>query len=102
MPYLEELSRLAGNPVPIAVVGVGRMGRGIVDQVATMHGLQVRALADIDGDRALRAFTENGWAAEDVVLAGSADEAQDALRRGRAVATDDPLIIPELEVKAVV
>jgi predicted homoserine dehydrogenase-like protein len=102
MPYLEELRALADSPAPIGVVGVGRMGRGIVDQVATMTGIQVRALADIDGDRALRAFTENGWSPDAVVLAGSADQAQDALRRGQAVATDDPLIIPELELKAVV
>ena len=62
MPYLEELTRLQDNPAPIGVVGIGRMGRGIVDQVATMKGLRVRALADMDGDRALRGFTENGWA----------------------------------------
>lgn len=100
--YLAELERLAANPASIGVVGVGRMGRGIVDQVATMKGLRVRALADIDGERALRGFTENGWPAADVVMARSVDEAQDALRRGKAVATDDPLLIPELDLQAVV
>ena len=102
MPYLEELTRLQDNPASIAVVGVGRMGRGIVDQVATMPGLKVRALADMDGDRALRGFTENGWALDDVVLAETLDQAQDALRRGKAVATTDPLLIPELDLQAVV
>src|SRR5579871_1133087 len=100
--YLAELRRMADDPAPIGVVGVGRMGRGIVDQVATMKGLRVRALADLDGERALRGFTENGWAPDDVVLAGSVDEAQDALRAGKAVATEDPLMVPELELQAVV
>lgn len=100
--FRADLRHLAGHPAPIGVVGVGRMGRGIVDQVATMQGIRVRALADIDGERALRGFIENGWATDDVVLASSADEAQDALRRGKAVATDDPLIVPELELQALV
>lgn len=102
MPYLKELQELGPDRGRIGVVGIGRMGRGIVDQVATMPGLEVRATADLDGQRALRAFTENGWEAGDVVLAKTAAEGNDALRRGKAVATADPLLIPELELSAVV
>ena len=40
--------RMAADPAPIGVVGVGRMGRGIVDQVATMKGLRVMALGVIE------------------------------------------------------
>lgn len=101
--YLEELRRLSSDPVPVALVGVGRMGRGIVDQISTMVGLRVRALADIDPERAVRAFTENGWDPDHVVFAESPDPAEDALRRGQAVVSPDARLVAGLEgVHAVV
>ena len=100
--YLAELQRLKDDPARVGVVGVGRMGRGIVDQIATMTGLRVRALADIDAERAVRGFTENGWSRDQVVVTDRLAEAQDGLRAGRAVATGDPLLLPQLDLAAVV
>ena len=74
------------------------MGRGVVDQIATMTGLRVRALADLDVERAVRGFTENGWDREDVVVTDQLGPAQDALRRGKAVATSDPALVARIEV----
>jgi predicted homoserine dehydrogenase-like protein len=59
------------------------MGRGIVDQIATMVGIRVVAAADLDGDRAMRAFTENGWERGDVRVTERPDEGIDALRARR-------------------
>jgi predicted homoserine dehydrogenase-like protein len=100
--YLDQLTRMAADPAPIGVVGVGRMGRGIVDQVATMKGLRVMALADVDQKRAVAGFTENGWDRGAVCATDDLGTAQDALREGRAVATADPLLIPDLDLRAVV
>ncbi len=100
--YSAELSARRDDPILIAVVGVGRMGRGIVDQVATMTGMRVRVAADIDPGRAVAAFTENGWARDQVCVTERLDEAVDAYRRGLAVATSDPLLPVELELDAVV
>jgi predicted homoserine dehydrogenase-like protein len=100
--YLAELRARAGNPAPVGIVGVGRMGRGIVDQISTMTGLRVRALGDLDGDRALRGFTENGWGRDQVCVTDHLDAAMDALRRGRVVVTEDPLLVPQLDLEAVV
>ncbi len=100
--YTRELRDRKLTPIQVGVVGVGRMGRGIVDQISTMTGMQVRAAADIDGQRALAAFVDNGWARDQVCLSDSLDEAIDAVRRGQAVATQDPLLIPDLELEAVV
>ena len=74
------------------------MGRGVVDQIATMTGMQVRALCDLDVERAIRGFSENGWARDRVTVTQSATEANDALRRGDVVATQDPLLLPRLEM----
>jgi len=100
--YAEELRRLQDHPASIGVVGIGRMGRGIVDQIATMRGLRVRACADLDIDRARRAFTENGWDPAGVVVSDRLGPAQDALRARRAVVTADALLVPQLELDAVV
>jgi len=100
--YLAELTARKSRPAPIGVVGVGRMGRGVVDQIATMVGIRAMAAADLDGDRAMRAFTENGWERGDVRVTERPDEGIDALRAGRAVVTQDPLLLPQLELEAVV
>ena len=100
--YLAELRARVAQPGLVGVVGVGRMGRGIVDQVATMVGLRVQAAADRDGDRALRAFTENGWDRDRVAVTDDPATAIGAVRDGRAVATQDPLLIPQLPLEAVV
>jgi predicted homoserine dehydrogenase-like protein len=77
------------------------MGRGVVDQVATMTGMRVRALADMDVERAVRGFTENGWSRDDVVVTDREGEGQDALRAGKAVATADPTLVPRLDVECI-
>lgn len=94
--YLAELESRRDDPISVGIVGVGRMGRGIADQISTMTGMRVRAAADIDTERAVKAFVENGWEREKVNTTDAIDEAEDALRRGHCVATADPLLIPQL------
>ncbi|MDQ6691450.1 MAG: NAD(P)-dependent oxidoreductase [Candidatus Dormibacteraeota bacterium] len=91
----------ASNPASVGVVGVGRMGRGVVDQIATMTGMRVAALADLDVERAVLGFTENGWSRDQVVVTDSFGAASDALRKGGVVATADPLLVPRLELECV-
>lgn len=94
--YLAELEARRDTPIPVGIVGVGRMGRGIADQISTMVGMRVRATADIDVDRAVRALTENGLAEEEVEVVESLSAAEDALARGRCIATPDPMLPPTL------
>ena len=96
--YLAEL-RERSKPIRVGVIGVGRMGRGVIDQVATMPGMQVLAAADVDLARAEAALRENG--AEPVVT-DQLGAARDALRRGRPVATGDARLVPQLELDALV
>jgi predicted homoserine dehydrogenase-like protein len=100
--YLAELRARAADPAAVGLVGVGRMGRGIADQLATMVGLRLRAAGDRDGERALRAFTENGWERDRVVVTDDGAAAADAIRAGKAVVTQDPLLVPRLPLEAVV
>jgi len=97
--YLAELQARKNNPVRVGVVGVGRMGRGVVDQVATMPGMRVMAAADVDLGRAEASLRENGG---DPVVTDQLGPAQDALREGRPVATGDAGLVPQLELDALV
>ncbi len=96
--YLAEL-RSRAEPIRVGVVGIGRMGRGVVDQVSTMPGMRLMAAADVDLARAEACLRENG--AEPVVT-DRLGAAQDALRRGRPVATSDARLMPQLELDALV
>src|SRR5437867_1730340 len=96
--YLAEL-RGRTEPIRVGVVGIGRMGRGVVDQVSTMAGIRVMAAADVDLGRAEACLRENG--AEPVVT-DQLGPAQDALRIGRPVATGDGGLMPPLELDPLV
>src|SRR2546429_3984432 len=96
--YLSEL-RSRAEPIRVGVVGIGRMGRGVVDQVSTMPGMRLMAAADVDLARAEACLRENG--AEPVVtdrLGG----ARDARGGGGRVARGEAGVLPQLELDAVV
>jgi predicted homoserine dehydrogenase-like protein len=97
--YLAELQARKNNPIRVGVVGVGRMGRGVVDQVATMPGMRVMAAADVDLGRAEACLRENG---ADPMVTDQLGQAQDALRQGRPVATGDAGLLPQLNLDALV
>jgi predicted homoserine dehydrogenase-like protein len=96
--FLAEL-RSRTEPIRVGVVGIGRMGRGVVDQVATMPGMRVMAAADVDLGRAEACLRQND--AEPVVT-DRLGAAQDALRHGRPVATADAGLLPQLDLDALV
>src|SRR2546428_8693610 len=77
---LADLRRRA-EPIRVGVVGVGRMGRGVVDQVSTMAGMRLMAAADVDLGRAEACLRENG---ADPVVADPLGGGPGGLRRGGA------------------
>jgi predicted homoserine dehydrogenase-like protein len=97
--YLAELHSRKENPVRVGVVGIGRMGRGVIDQICTMPGMRVMAAADVDVGRAEASLRENG---ADPVVTDQLGPATDALRQGRPVATGDATLLPQLELEAII
>src|SRR2546428_13503060 len=93
---LADLRRRA-EPIRVGVVGVGRMGRGVVDQVSTMPGMRLMAAADVDLGRAEACLRENG---PDPVVTDRLGAAQDPLRPGRPVAPSDARLMPRAELAA--
>ena len=56
---LKELEK-AGTLIRVGLIGAGQMGRGFIAQVAGIPGMTVVSAADVDTERALRAFREAG------------------------------------------
>ena len=85
-----KLKELAdkGNPIHVALIGAGQMGKDIVSQIAKMTGIQCDAVVDIDTSIALDAYRQAGQLDQAVVPHNPA-EAEAALREGKKIATTD-------------
>ncbi|MCX6627293.1 MAG: hypothetical protein NTW28_06660, partial [Candidatus Solibacter sp.] len=96
----QDLARRAEarNPIRFAVVGAGQMGTDIVSQVHCMRGIEVAAIADLDLSRATEAYQIARVPAERVVVTNSVNSANDAVRAGKFVVTEDPALIPGIEL----
>lgn len=85
--------RLAeGNPVRVALVGAGYMGRGIALQILTAFpGLRLVAIVNRTVGQAERAYTEAG--VDSFRSVSSSTEMENAVAAGRYAVTDDPTVV---------
>jgi len=97
---MEELEE-RGKPISVAVVGVGAMGAGAMHKMAGMAGIRCCVAADLDVERAVAAYEMNGISADQILVSDSVLECREALAAGKPVVTDNALIVPELNVDAV-
>ena len=92
----------AGAPIRVGWVGAGRMITGAICQTALMKGMRNAVICDIRVEAAVRAFEINGVKKKDVLIADNVGAANDAIRAGKPVITQDSRMMPELEVDCVV
>jgi predicted homoserine dehydrogenase-like protein len=76
------------RPVRVAVTGAGFLGSRIAAQVAVVQGMELAGIANRTVAKAQQAAAGAGYS--EVVMAGSGEEADDALTRGRVVVCGDP------------
>jgi predicted homoserine dehydrogenase-like protein len=80
----------AGNPVKVAMIGAGFMGRGIALQLCRYtSGMELAAIANRNPDNAVRAYREAGI--QDVVRADNPAALDEAIGSGRPAVTADAL-----------
>jgi predicted homoserine dehydrogenase-like protein len=90
-----------GNPIRVAMVGAGFMGRGIARQIlTTTPGIRLVAIANRHPERAREAFAAAG--AEEVESVADPDELASAVERGTPAVTDDALLVCAGPVDAVI
>lgn len=85
-----------GNPVRVAMVGAGFMGRGVALQILTaIKGMRLVAISNRTLSEAERAYREAG--ADSVVQVDTVAELEQAILRGRYAITDDAALLCQAE-----
>lgn len=88
----EEQSR----PVRVGIVGAGFMGQGLTNQILhSVPGMRVVAISNRRVERAAGVFSYAGH--DEVVIAGSQRQFDDAAARLRPVATEDAMLLARSE-----
>lgn len=87
----------AGNSIRVGLVGCGQEGSGMVHVTRRMAGLDTRAIADIIPQRPIDTLKSTGLSDADICVTNHAGQAEDALRAGQYVVTEDALLLPQLE-----
>jgi predicted homoserine dehydrogenase-like protein len=91
-----ERREAAGNPVRVALVGAGYMGRGIALQiVGSMRGMRLVAISNRTISEAERAYRESG--AHDPCRVDDRGALEAAIARGRCAVTDDAMLLCEAD-----
>ena len=86
-----------GNRSPVAVVGAGFIGRGLVHRLHEVPGLPPGVVVNRDVRRAVEAYTAAGVAPDQVVVSNDPGALDEAIAEGRPAATGDADVLPSLE-----
>jgi predicted homoserine dehydrogenase-like protein len=98
---LEALEQ-QGKPIRVGIVGCGRMGTGVINQVARCKGMRVVAATDAIIERARTALCNDGRSDRTLFTTSDPDEAGAAIERGQTVLTTESKMIPHLPVDVVI
>ncbi len=91
-----EKRKQAGNPVRVAMVGAGFMGRAIALNILTgVPGMDLVAIANRSLDGARRAYCEAGI--DSVVTADNRQDLERAIASGKHAVTEDARLVCEAE-----
>ena len=85
-----------GNPISVGIIGCGQMGSGLAHTINNIKGMQVNAIADIDPRKAINTLLEMGWDNQRIKVMNNLGEAVDALKAGKAIVTEDALLMTDL------
>lgn len=87
----------ANNPIRIGLVGCGQMGSGMVHVTHRMPGMNTVAISDIDVNRPLAELKSIGITESEICITNSLNEAEDALKKGKYLVTEDGMLLTQLE-----
>ncbi len=86
-----------GRPIAVGLIGCGQMGSGLAHTIHNIAGMAVRAIADVDPQRAIATFLDLGLPRDAVAWAQSVAQLQDALAAGRVVVTSDAELLTQAD-----
>lgn len=82
------------NPVRVAMVGAGAMGRGVANQIVnSVPGMRLVAIANRTLANAARAYAEAGVDADEVITVQSLPKLNAVIASGKYAITEDPSLL---------
>lgn len=86
----------AGKPIKVGVIGAGYMGRGLVLQIiSAIPGMDVAAVSNRTIAKAATAYRQAE--VDDILSVSTVGQLEDAIRKGKAAITDDPMLVCRAE-----
>ncbi len=92
---LKELEEKGGK-INIGLVGTGQMGRGIVDRVLRMRGMNIPIIANRTIERARETFELAGISPQNVYEVNTVSQAEKAIQQGKYAVTEDFEIVTKV------
>ena len=93
---LDELVN-RGEQIRVAVVGAGKMGTGLVNQMSRIKGMSTSIIIDEKLEKANHALESAGVKKEDIINTNSIKQAELALSKNKFVISDDYTLAYRLE-----
>ncbi|MCR2045398.1 SAF domain-containing protein [Anaerosalibacter massiliensis] len=87
----KELARLEkeGTPIKVAIVGAGKMGKGLVNQMSRIRGMLPALVINRNAEKAINALLSAGIKKDDMVISNSLKKINFALEKGKYVISED-------------
>lgn len=92
---LQELTN-RGQEIKIALVGSGKMGTGLVNQISRIKGMTTSIIVEEKLDKAKHALISAGIKPEDIIFTNKKSHAELAISKGNFVITEDYSIACEV------
>lgn len=86
-----------GKPIRTGLVGCGQMGSGLVHVTRRMEGMETFAISDMDVMRPRKVLRDLGISEDKICMTNKKSEAEDVLKAGKYLVTEDALLLPQLE-----
>jgi predicted homoserine dehydrogenase-like protein len=86
-----------GQSIRVGIVGCGQMGSGMVHVLHRMVGMAAVALSDVDSSRPVGVLRTIGIPDSRICVTNNQGQAEDALKRGNYLVTEDALMLPKME-----
>lgn len=99
---LEQLEK-NGNFIKVCVVGIGKMGRSLVDRLLIMKGIKPSLIVNRHIEKAHKALVYLGIDEKDIVEVRTVEELEKAIKENKYAITDDYLVgVKSPSIQAVV